>query len=123
MNQPLQRAPGQQQAEPTADGGKQQALHQLFPDQAHAPAAQCCPNGELPVARSGSCYQQAGDVHAGDEQDTASGSEQRIERGFVILYRVIEHGSADDVVVHAGAGMCNLDLFLQSSQPCFESRP
>ena len=62
-------------------------------------------------------------VHAGNQQYATGGAEQRIQRRFVVMHRVVKHGSADDTVMHGRLGMGGLDLFLQSVEPSFKRAP
>ena len=94
VHQPLQCSPGEEQTECAASDCEQQAFDEPLAHQAHPAAAESGANGEFLAACCGTRDQQAGDIHAGDEQHASGGGEHCIERRLIVMDNVIEHGAA-----------------------------
>src|SRR5262249_20141856 len=81
-----------EQAERGAQGGQQHAFGQQLAHGTPAPPADCSANSHLLFTDRYARQQKIGDIGAGNQQNTANGAEQQIQRQADIADHLLEQG-------------------------------
>src|SRR6185503_17461945 len=114
LYKPLNRSCSQTQTNRASGSREDQALEHSLTHDAQPAAAQCNSNRNFLSPRSDPGDQEAGDIHARNEEDTSGSGEQSVQGRFVVLNRVVKQGTTDDGAMDGRSGMLRLDLLLNS---------